>query len=425
MLRNLSVRGFKSLRNVEVELDQLVVVFGPNAAGKSNLLEALVLLSRLVVERTLADAFDRGIRGYPVEAFTLAGEDDAPAGPDAPPQTLRLGARMELAKRQLDYQVEVAVRAQTGQLTLVDERLARLTSKGKLDGNPAVERIDTDPEFRFYIRRKAKASHPFEEKGPIGHTLVSNLQYSGNDRFPDFDALRREVSDWRVVYLDPREAMRRAQPPREVDDIGERGEFLVLFLHRLAHDEKHKKDFDAIVRAARAVIPSIEAVRTELAAARGEIDLSVKQDGTWMSSRVLSEGTLRALALCAMAANHLRTGLVAFEEPENGVHPRRIEVITRLLASASRHGQVVVTTQSPLIVSEIVRLVRTGELAADRVRLLQCTGGPGGTEVQALNPMDGLFTEGKLRGVPVADSGGPLALGATGREANGCWSTPP
>ena len=34
----------------------LVVVFGPNAAGKSNLLEALVLLSRLVRERTLADA---------------------------------------------------------------------------------------------------------------------------------------------------------------------------------------------------------------------------------------------------------------------------------------------------------------------------------------------------------------------------------
>jgi hypothetical protein len=49
----------------------LVVLFGPNAAGKSNLLEAILLFSRLVGERTLSEAFAEGIRGYPLEAFTL------------------------------------------------------------------------------------------------------------------------------------------------------------------------------------------------------------------------------------------------------------------------------------------------------------------------------------------------------------------
>jgi AAA15 family ATPase/GTPase len=57
MLNRIHIQGFKSLRDATVELAPLVVLFGPNAAGKSNLLEALLLLSRLVGERTLSEAF--------------------------------------------------------------------------------------------------------------------------------------------------------------------------------------------------------------------------------------------------------------------------------------------------------------------------------------------------------------------------------
>ena len=35
MLKKLTVRDFKSLRYVTVELPRLAVLFGPNAAGKS------------------------------------------------------------------------------------------------------------------------------------------------------------------------------------------------------------------------------------------------------------------------------------------------------------------------------------------------------------------------------------------------------
>lgn len=402
MLRRLHARGFKSLRDVDVALAPLVVVFGPNAAGKSNLLESLVLLSRLVVERTLADAFDSGIRGYPLEAFTLEGSGvaDMVARPST---SLSLAAELEgAAGERLEYRVGVEIRPQSGELGLVDERLCRLTSKGRPAGNPAVERVDTDQGPRIRIRRKDKQGHPQEERLGLGHTIVSNLQYSGSDRYPDFDGLRAEVGAWRVVYLDPREAMRRSQPPREVEDIGERGELLVPFLHRLSANPAWRKDFDAIVRAARAVIPSIEAIRTELVGARGEIDLSVKQDGVWMSSRVVSEGTLRVIALCAMAASPFPTGLIAFEEPENGVHPSRIVVVTRLLASAARRRQVVITTHSPLVVGEVVRLIRSGELAAGDVKLLQCSGGPDGTAVRAFDPAGPLFENDELRKALVA-----------------------
>ena len=46
MLNRIHVKGYKSLADVEVSLQPLSVLFGPNAAGKSNFLDALQLLSR-------------------------------------------------------------------------------------------------------------------------------------------------------------------------------------------------------------------------------------------------------------------------------------------------------------------------------------------------------------------------------------------
>ncbi|MEB3317316.1 MAG: ATP-binding protein, partial [Cyanobacteriota bacterium] len=144
------------------------------------------------------------------------------------------------------------------------------------------------------------------------------------------------------------QSMRDPQPPRDVNDIGRRGEWLVPYLHRLRLQQPQA--FAAIRRVIAMAIPSITDRRTDLNEKRGELELSVQMNGIWLPSRVVSEGTLRLLALCAMAANPIRKGLVAFEEPENGVHPRRIEVMTRLLARASRNQQVIVTTHSPQVV---------------------------------------------------------------------------
>ena len=68
MLTKLTVRNFKSLADVTVEFPRLTVLFGPNAAGKSNLLDAIQALSRIGTQRTLADALSDPVRGHPVFA---------------------------------------------------------------------------------------------------------------------------------------------------------------------------------------------------------------------------------------------------------------------------------------------------------------------------------------------------------------------
>ena len=77
MLTRLTVRNFKSLREVTVELPRLAVLFGPNAVGKSNLLDAIQALSWMGTSRTLFDALGGPlpVRGYLFEAFSFAPMD--------------------------------------------------------------------------------------------------------------------------------------------------------------------------------------------------------------------------------------------------------------------------------------------------------------------------------------------------------------
>ena len=58
MLKRIHIKGYKSLADVAVSLSPLTLLFGPNAAGKSNFLDALQLLSKLATSRTLKEAFD-------------------------------------------------------------------------------------------------------------------------------------------------------------------------------------------------------------------------------------------------------------------------------------------------------------------------------------------------------------------------------
>lgn len=67
MLTRIEIDGFKSFRNFELDIPPFLVIIGRNAAGKSNLFDAIQLLSRLAGEPVLEAAQHmRGRRGRPV-----------------------------------------------------------------------------------------------------------------------------------------------------------------------------------------------------------------------------------------------------------------------------------------------------------------------------------------------------------------------
>ena len=342
MLQRLRVRGFKSLFDVEVTLPQLAVLFGPNAGGKSNLIDAIQALSRLASSRTLDEALAAPIRGHPIEAFSFppGGLVEQLAKPIA---TFSIEADLKTGKDLYRYRVAVQVEPRSGSLTIADEYLAALTTAGVPQGRPSIERLDDE----LRIRRKSKPAHPRVELIGLNHTILSDPRLGGME-YRAVERCRDELSGWRVYYLDPRVAMRQAKPPAAVKDIGVLGQDTAPFLYHLRAEEP--KRFDAVVRTLRSLIPSVEGLIVDLDERRGTLDLLVRQDSAEFSSRIVSEGTLRVLALCASAVNPWGGGLLAFEEPENGVHPRRIELIAELLVSlaVNQGRQLVVTTHSPL-----------------------------------------------------------------------------
>jgi len=390
MLKRLHVTGFKSLADDTLELPRLTVLFGPNAAGKSNVLDAVQALSRIGTQRTLSDALSEPIRGYPIEAFSFPG-GGLPELLGS--QSARFGLESDLAigRESYRYRVEVAIEPGSGRLTTSDEYLAQLGARGEPKGKPAVERVGTN----LHIRRKSKPAHPRQEPMGLNHSILSDPRLGGVE-YRSLERVRHELSAWKVYYLDPRVAMRAARPPEAVSDIGLLGEHLAPFLYRL--NAEARKDFDAVVRTVRTLIPAMESVDVDLDPKRGTLDIRVVQDGIQYSSRIISEGTLRVLALAAVAANPWGGTLIGFEEPENGVHPRRLELIAMLLwnlahADGPRVRQLIVTTHSPLFCDALLRLQRErkGDFALLKVRRQA-----GGTVVRPFADIGPLFDDAEI-----------------------------
>jgi len=175
--------------------------------------------------------------------------------------------------------------------------------------------------------------------------------------------------------------MRRATAPADVADIGVLGEDIPPFLYRLRAERE--KEYRSIVRTLRTLIPSVDDLAVDLDKRRGTLDIVVRQNAIEYSSRIISEGTLRVLALCAIAVNPWSGSLLAFEEPANGVHPRRLELIADLLTALAveRGRQVLVTTHSPLFCGAIFRKKREFR---DQIGLYRVRQSVAGSEISAV-----------------------------------------
>lgn len=390
MLTSFGVTKFKSLVDPEpVRIAPLTVLFGPNASGKSNFLDAIQVLSRVASERTLADALGGPVRGLALEAFTFP-ETGLPGLLESERATFSLGADLVSGDSRMRYRVEIGIHPKSGVLSVDDEYLSLLDRRGEPRGDPRIERANG----KLVVRRKSKPGRPLTEQVGLGFSQLSDRRFSGVE-YRIIQRAREELSSWRTYYLDPRVAMRSPQAPQEVDDIGPLGEHIAPYLYRLAAEKP--RVFGAVKRTVRSLIRSVDDLSVDLDPKRGVLDVEVVQGGTAFSSRIVSEGTLRVLALACVATNPWGGTLVAFEEPENGVHPRRIELIAEILVAMVAGGQkrqLLVTTHSPIFCGAVLRRAR--ERPAD-IALYNVVRDNGSTRLQVFDTAGPLFSDTELR----------------------------
>lgn len=371
MLTRARIRGYKSLRDVNLPLEQMTVVFGANTAGKSNLFDALALMSRMVTQPNLDAAF-KAHRGAPLEAFTFgdSGIEDVLASKSARfsievdvrldddvvasveqqirrareglPDADSSGRRPSVTEKWLRYAVTVEVMTASGHLRIVDESLRALRADGepRQSRSPFLEKQGN----RIHLRMEKQAHPTYEDIGQ-DRTIVSKSLYAPH--YPHITAFREELSRWRFYYIEPT-AMRDETPVREVESLDPRGHDVAPFFNSLrAHSPKQ---FEAIARALRQVIPTIDDLDVERTS-EGFVRLLVREQGMRVSARLVSEGTLRVLGLLAIANPIEPVSLVGYEEPENGVHPRRLSLVANLLSGISGrgHAQLLINTHSPVL----------------------------------------------------------------------------
>ncbi|MDG4603319.1 MAG: AAA family ATPase [Defluviicoccus sp.] len=375
MLKRIRIKGYKSLSDVEVSLSALAVLFGPNAAGKSNFLDALQLLSKLATSKTLKDAFDPPYRGKPLESFTfgaegikgLLGKDRVNFSMEADLQLSRnvvdsVNRQIREMRRpstdfpddagttpaqvretNLRYGIEIEMLPKSGILRVSNEYLAALNSEGNPTGKrrPFIERSGE----KMHLRLEGQA-HPRYYERYLDHTILSMPHYPPH--YPHIVAARRELENWLFFYFEPRERMRASNPVKEVRHIGVMGEELAAFLNTLKALDVGQ--FNAVVKALHTMMPNIDGIDVDVSDL-GEVELRLRESNVLIPSRILSEGTLRILGLLALAGVKEAPAVVGFEEPENGVHPRRIQMIAQLLKTRSSLGrsQYIVTTHSTVL----------------------------------------------------------------------------
>ena len=386
MLRRLTVRNFKSLRDVSVELPGLGILFGPNAAGKSNVLEAVQALALLGNAPTLNDALQARFppRGFAFEALPFD-PGGFPAQLARETGTFILEADLDTAGGGYRYRIEPRINYRTGELAVADEYLAQLGGSGAPRGAPVIQRVGST----LRVRRKGRPADPREEALGLNHALLSDRRLSGRG-YVWLDYVRTELANWRSYHFEARLLMRQEQAPAAVDDVGVHGEALASFLYRLRGASP--RHFERVCRRFRKVVPSVDGVSVDIDNARGTLRLSVQQGGVSCSSRVISECTLRALALCAVAVNPWSGTVVTLEEPESGVHPRRLPHLARLLLDLSAERQVIVTSQSPLFVRMLLAAEEASE-ASERVGVLDVRWEDDRTVVERVGPSHAPFTD--------------------------------
>lgn len=390
MITRIEIDGFKSFRNFQMEFSPLTVIVGANASGKSNLFDALHLLSQLA-DVDLKTAFS-GLRGEPIEQFTYYGNGQYAEEMSFAVELLvdrhvrdNWGGEAELTYTQLRYAVKIRRTTDHQDLLIVSENLDPVLSENNLWSYryvpsearsvwvPAadstyqlrlrtLEDKDKNQVFGAYAQDGLTINDPNRSTLMARQVRQTYLSSFSRTDAPHFLAVREEMRHWQFPTLSP-EALSQPSPYYSEDKPLLSGENLAAVLHRIKIEDSFA--FRAIARKLSSFVPNLTDLDVDDDKADQKYIIRVKnQNERRFSSRVLSAGTLRLLALCVLNYDESHKGVLAIEEPENGIHPFLIKDVLRLLSemvadfadTAFPLRQVIINTHSPVLVSEAFTL---------------------------------------------------------------------
>ena len=390
MITRIEIDGFKTFNDFSLDLRPFTAVVGPNASGKSNLFDAIKFVSRLA-QTDIREAMQE-LRGRPEELFrrTSTGRSDRmafavevllePHGMDA------FGKTFDLRTQRIRYELEIAVRTGADRrlegIYVYRERclpIRRRVERSSIAWNTGSVRYGQQSK-PFIATRSGSGMESdvieIRQDGPgkRGRPLALSAKEASRTglstvttaEFPHLYALRTLLSSVQFLQIDPqasRRATDRLAPRRLLPDASN----LATVLAKLMEETSTEKRTDGLLSDVAAdlssLIPSVAGLVVRDDPGDSEYSFALRlADSLSFSSRVISDGTLRLLALVTILNDPRHGGVLCWEEPENGVHEARIPALMELLRTAAGYidspgsqacFQILVNTHSPVVMSAL------------------------------------------------------------------------
>lgn len=336
MLKSLSVTNYKSLVDFELSFGKFNALVGANNSGKSNILDCLSFLSD-TCRMGMPDIY-RKRGGF--DRILYAGE----------PKRGSYGAHFNIKvkvsidteskhankKHPDEYSYEIA--AEAGGIFRESLQLVSPRRKTLIQG--------TEGQGLYYDDSKA-----VQQEYHYGLDTSALFNLRDLKRQETISRFRNELLKWKFFNFFP-DASRIAVSPIKTYDIGEKGESLSGVLHTILSEDYER--FSEIQKTLRSAVPEIQELKSPLTKeGKTHVGIREKQFPYDFDHQQISDGTIKLLAnvLAANMPEGEAPSLACFEEPENFIHPRLIEIVADLLHSAA--FQVITTTHSPIFVNYV------------------------------------------------------------------------
>ena len=364
-LTELRLPAFKNMRKTRIPLGPLTLLVGRNGSGKSNVLDALAVLSALASGATLRDALDGGPSGPLVRGGS---EGCAPIGNDS----FEVGCSVAINRVRYHLDLKISVRPS---VQVLSERLWTYRRSGPHAGEPQ-DLLKTDaprPDSGDIVARWDNRKQGRNPQVTFRASQLLTAQVA--TRVPATSQAGRQVRDIAeeviralssVFILDPVPHQMREYHPEKDVRLRRNAENLSPVLANLLKDDSTRSVLLSMIRSlSEARVSEINAVASELGDVMITIQERIGKADQQTPARLMSDGTLRFLAIAAALLDLSRQDsdseetargrqMLVVEEIESGLHPSQAAVLLEQLRDSASSGvRTVATTHSPAILDAL------------------------------------------------------------------------
>ncbi|MBX0330388.1 ATP-binding protein [Oscillochloris sp. ZM17-4] len=357
MIESFHIANFKSYRDATLPLAPLTLLIGANASGKSNAIEALRLLAWLAQGRRLTEI----LKSVQTEEYAIRGRVSDLAYQVA--SSFSLGCAIsdpQVAEwSALDLTIaigETDMRIREEQITASDERFPLYRVEPTTDPYSH----DLQVSYNNFARGGRKPRVVATDQQAVFTQLITPARF-GSEHIQAQKVIPRVTKTYQtlleqILFLDPHpRRMRDYSFMVDVSLSGDGANMSSVLYDLVRRQQRHNQVLDFIRALPEQDIREISFVETS----RNEVMIQLTETfGGHEEVRdapLLSDGTLRVLAIAAALLSAPEGSLVVIEEIDNGVHPSRAQILLDNIqrVARARRLNILLTTHNPALLDAL------------------------------------------------------------------------